>query len=158
MTSISTTPEATKAALAAYRGYRLALIAGGHEREQDYAELGSLLAGYGVTTVACLPVTGARLAAATRAAAPHIAVLCASPTSKRRCGSCTPSRRDFDAVILSPGAPSYNQFKNFEERGRTIYRAGASHLRLRPRRNNRVPAAPAERLHLGVGTAPGDTP
>lgn len=30
--SISTTPEATKAALAAYRGQRLALIAGGHER------------------------------------------------------------------------------------------------------------------------------
>ena len=23
----------------------------------------------------------------------------------------------FDAIILSPGAPSYNQFRNFEERG-----------------------------------------
>src|SRR5690606_29518311 len=37
--SISTTPEATKAALAAYHGHRLALIAGGHERQQDYDEL-----------------------------------------------------------------------------------------------------------------------
>ena len=42
--SISTTPEATKAALAAYPGKRIALIAGGHERKQDYAELATLLA------------------------------------------------------------------------------------------------------------------
>src|SRR5690606_34705403 len=33
--SIATTPEATKAALAAYAGRRIALIAGGHERQQD---------------------------------------------------------------------------------------------------------------------------
>jgi len=114
--SISTTPEATKAALAAYRGYRIALIAGGHEREQDYTELAALLPGYGVTTLACLPVTGARLAQAVRADAPHITVL-AEPdleTAMQRLGE---HRRDFDAVILSPGAPSYNQFKNFEERG-----------------------------------------
>ena len=26
-------------------------------------------------------------------------------------------RAAFDVLILSPGAPSYNQFKNFEERG-----------------------------------------
>src|SRR5690606_15145662 len=73
--SISTTPEATKAALAAYQGHRLALIGGGHERQQDYGELAGLLAAYGVTTLACLPVTGARLAEATRQAAPHITVL-----------------------------------------------------------------------------------
>lgn len=114
--SISTTPEATKAALAAYRGYRLALIAGGHEREQDYDELATLLVGYGVTTLACLPVTGARLAAATRAAAPHISVL-AEPDLEAAMHKLHALRRDFDAVILSPGAPSYNQFKNFEERG-----------------------------------------
>jgi UDP-N-acetylmuramoylalanine-D-glutamate ligase len=50
--SISTTPEATKAALAAYPGRRIALIAGGHEREQDYAELAGLLGQRGVTTLA----------------------------------------------------------------------------------------------------------
>jgi UDP-N-acetylmuramoylalanine--D-glutamate ligase len=114
--SISTTPEATKAALAAYRGYRLALIAGGHERQQDYAELSTLLAGYGVTTLVCLPVTGARLAAATRDAAPHIVVF-AEPDLEAAMQILHARRRDFDAVILSPGAPSYNQFKNFEERG-----------------------------------------
>jgi len=114
--SISTTPEATKAALAAYRGYRIALIAGGHEREQDYTELASLLPGYGVTTLACLPVTGARLAQAVRADAPHITVL-AEPDLETAMKRLAEHRRDFDAVILSPGAPSYNQFKNFEERG-----------------------------------------
>lgn len=115
--SISTTPEATKAALSAYRGSRLALIAGGHERQQDYGELAGLLEGYGVTTLACLPVTGARLAEATRQAAPQIAVIEAPDleTAMARLRDC---RADFDALILSPGAPSYNQFKNFEERGR----------------------------------------
>lgn len=114
--SISTTPEATKAALAAYRGHRLALIAGGHERQQDYAELATLLAGYGVTTLACLPVTGTRLASASRAAAPQIAVLEEADLASAMQALHRHSAR-FDAVILSPGAPSYNQFKNFEERG-----------------------------------------
>lgn len=115
--SISTTPEATKAALAAYPGHRIALIAGGHERQQDYAELASLLSGYGVTTLACLPVTGERLATATRQSAPEITVLY-EPDLAAAMIALSQRRADFDAVILSPGAPSYNQFKNFEERGR----------------------------------------
>ena len=117
--SISTTPEATKAALAAYSGFRIALIAGGHEREQDYAELATLLDTYGVTTLTCLPVTGARLAAAARLAAPHIAVLEPSDLDSAM-HALFQHRERFDAVILSPGAPSYNQFKNFEERGRSF--------------------------------------
>ncbi|RUT34943.1 UDP-N-acetylmuramoyl-L-alanine--D-glutamate ligase [Arsenicitalea aurantiaca] len=114
--SIATTPEATKAALAAYRGYRIALIGGGHERQQDYAELATLLAPHGVTTLVCLPVTGARLAEATRSAAPHIEVIAAADLEEGMLTLGTLKNR-FDAVILSPGAPSYNQFKNFEERG-----------------------------------------
>lgn len=114
--SIATTPEATKAALSSYPGQRLALIAGGHEREQDYTELAGLLAGHGVTTLACLPVTGARLAEATKSVAPGITVL--TPSDLDAAMQALHAQRDaFDVVILSPGAPSYNQFKNFEERG-----------------------------------------
>ena len=114
--SIATTPEATKAALSSYPGRRLALIAGGHEREQDYAELAGLLAGYGVTVIACLPVTGTRLAIAARSAAPDLVVL--TPPDLEAAMQALHAQRDrFDVAILSPGAPSYNQFKNFEERG-----------------------------------------
>jgi len=126
--SISTTPEATKAALAAYDGRRIALIAGGHERQQTYDELASLLARHGVTTLVALPVTGARLATATYAAAPQIEVIEAS--TLRAGVEALAARRDrFDTVILSPGAPSYGQletpgvvFKDFEERGRAFIR------------------------------------
>ncbi len=114
--SISTTPEATKAALAAYPGRRIALIAGGHERQQDYAELATLLEMRGVTTLVTLPVTGQRLAAAVRAAGPDIAVS-EQPDLESAVDFLAAKQSRFDTIILSPGAPSYNQFKNFEERG-----------------------------------------
>lgn len=114
--SISTTPEATKAALAAYPGRRIALIAGGHERQQDYGELANLLAMRGVTVLATLPVTGARLADATRQSAPDIAVFEVADLESAIARLAGQSDY-FDTIILSPGAPSYNQFKNFEQRG-----------------------------------------
>jgi len=114
--SISTTPEATKAALAAYPGRRIALIAGGHERNQDYRELAGLLGRRGVAILVCLPVTGDRLATATYAAAPEVEVLEAK-NLETAMQALAARRQRFDTVILSPGAPSYNQFRNFEERG-----------------------------------------
>jgi UDP-N-acetylmuramoylalanine--D-glutamate ligase len=114
--SISTTPEATKAALAAYPGRHIALIAGGHERQQDYTELAALLALRGVTTLVTLPVTGQRLAQETRATAPEIDVV-EAPDLDAAIRALVERQARFDTIILSPGAPSYNQFKNFEERG-----------------------------------------
>ncbi len=126
--SISTTPEATKAALAAYEGKRIALIAGGHERQQDYTELASLLGPRGVTVLVTLPVTGDRLATATYAAAPQIEVIEAA-TLRAGLEALAGRRDGYDTIILSPGAPSYGQleapgitFKDFEERGRAFIR------------------------------------
>jgi UDP-N-acetylmuramoylalanine--D-glutamate ligase len=126
--SISTTPEATKAALNAYDGKRIALIAGGHERQQDYAELASLLAPRGVTLLVCLPVTGDRLATLAYRNAPELEVLEAA-TLDAAMQALAARREKFDTVILSPGAPSYGQleapgktFHNFEERGAAFVR------------------------------------
>jgi len=126
--SISTTPEATKAALAAYPGRRIALLAGGHERQQDYTELAALLAPRGVTVLVTLPVTGDRLATATSAAAPDIEIVEAG-TLEAGLAALAARREKFDTVILSPGAPSYGQlekpgivFKDFEQRGRAFLR------------------------------------
>ncbi|MBN9055127.1 MAG: UDP-N-acetylmuramoyl-L-alanine--D-glutamate ligase [Rhizobiales bacterium] len=125
--SISTTPEATKAALAAYPARRIALIAGGHERQQDYAELATLLSQRGVTTLVTLPVTGERLAAAARKAAPDIDVT-EVPDLDAAVAALEEKRDRFDTVILSPGAPSYNQFKNFEERGHRFVELCKTHF------------------------------
>lgn len=132
--SISTTPEATKAALGAYKNRRIALIAGGHERHQDYAELADLLAPRGVEILVCLPVTGDRLATLTYAAAPDIEVLEAG-TLEDALKLLASRREKFDTVILSPGAPSYGQlespgkpFSNFEERGRAFIRLAEAFL------------------------------
>ena len=126
--SISTTPEATKAALNAYAGKTIALLAGGHERQQDYGELARLLEPAGVALLICLPVTGDRLASAAYAAAPAVEVVEAATLTSAMEALRARSGR-FDTVILSPGAPSYGQlerpgvvFRNFEERGAAFIR------------------------------------
>lgn len=113
--SISTTPEATKVALAAYKGRKIALIAGGHERQQDYTDLANLMGLTSVVMLCSLPVTGPRLAEAVRDNAPIPVAECS--TLDEAMQALAAAGHVFDTVILSPGAPSYNQFKNFEERG-----------------------------------------
>lgn len=114
--SISTTPEATQAAVKTYTGHKIALLAGGYDREQDYNALGQTMFNSGVKLVVCLPTTGSRVAAAVEKHAPNISVVHAD-TIEAAMRVVAHRRANFDTVILSPGAPSYNQFKNFQERG-----------------------------------------
>ncbi len=114
--SISTTPEATAAALAAFAGQRIALIAGGYERQQDYEALAEQIGHNGLALVVTLPDTGTRLAEALQRRAPQVPLV-AAPDLKTAMEAIALRKSQFDTVILSPGAPSYNQFRNFVERG-----------------------------------------
>jgi UDP-N-acetylmuramoylalanine--D-glutamate ligase len=112
--SISTTPESTLAALASFPGRELVLIAGGQDRGQDYGELGEMLAALGATVIG-LPSTGPRLLEAARAAgvAPE-----RSLRAEDLAGAVELARsRSGDVVLLSPAAPSYDHYRDFEQRG-----------------------------------------
>lgn len=115
--SISTTPETAIAAMEAFAGKKIALIAGGYDRKQEYADLAAYIAKRGDVTVVTVPSTGHRLAQAVRDAG-----------AKAYEASDLPSAVDVavclnaDVILLSPAAPSYDFYKNFEERG-TLFKA-----------------------------------
>lgn len=114
--SISTTPESTLAALASYPGRQLVLIAGGQDRGQDYGELARALARDAVTLIG-VPSTGARLVAAAReAGVPEQRAL----TARDLADAVARARRAAGpgaVVLLSPAAPSYDSYRDFEQRG-----------------------------------------
>ena len=114
--SISTTPESTVAALASFPGREIVLIAGGQDRGQDFLGLARALSRRGAAVVG-VPSTGPRLIAAARAAgiseqrsveAGDLAAAVALARDLAVSGS---------VVLLSPAAPSYDSYRNFEERG-----------------------------------------
>jgi UDP-N-acetylmuramoyl-L-alanine---L-glutamate ligase len=114
--SISTTPESTLAALASFPGRDVVLIGGGQDRGQDYTELGHALA-LAQATVIGVPSTGSRLVTAARDAglratrALLVADMCAAVTAAYRAGG------PGTVVLLSPAAPSYDHYRDFEARG-----------------------------------------
>jgi UDP-N-acetylmuramoylalanine--D-glutamate ligase len=114
--SISTTPESTLAALASFPEREIVLIGGGQDRGQDYAGLAGELARRGATLVA-LPSTGPRLlAAALAAGVPADRAIKATDME-----TAVAIARELGApgtvILLSPAAPSYDHYRDFEDRG-----------------------------------------
>lgn len=114
--SISTTPESTLAALASFGEREIVLLAGGEDRGQQYEQLGRELAAREAIVIG-LPNTGERLVKAARnagLAAPRAVQARDMPDAVRLARSLA---RPGAAVLLSPAAPSYNAYRDFEERG-----------------------------------------
>ncbi len=114
--SISTTPESALAALASFPGRPLVLIGGGQDRGQDFSALAAELVRLEAGLVAYAS-TGPRLLEAARAAGlPAPRALGAGDLESAvalAAGLAVPGA----VVLLSPAAPSYDGFRNFEERG-----------------------------------------
>ena len=114
--SIATVPEATMAALERFSGHSIHLILGGSNRGQDYSALIAALPRHRIAGVWLLPETGHANAAQCRAALPGTIVDVCADLAAAVAGigqHLTPG----DTILLSPAAPSFTQFANFEERG-----------------------------------------
>ncbi len=116
--SISTTPESAIAALEAFGERAVVLIAGGSERDQDYDELGETVAARTAPThLILLPDTGPRLAeaAVSNGFGPDRMSTAGDMREATRLAGLLATSGG--VVLLSPAAPSFSQYANFEERG-----------------------------------------
>jgi len=115
--SIATTPEATLAALASLAGHDVTVIVGGHDRGVDWSHFVHEEAHATRLRIVAQGANGPRIARELRAAgitAPLIetATLDAAVAAAR---DVTPPG---GTILLSPGAPSFDQFRNYAARGR----------------------------------------
>jgi UDP-N-acetylmuramoylalanine--D-glutamate ligase len=114
--SISTTPESALAALASFPERDVVLIAGGQDRGQDHEQLARAIAERGATVIG-VPSTGASLIGeARRAGVPEERAIEASDL-EAAVALARARARAGGVVLLSPAAPSYDNYRDFEERG-----------------------------------------
>jgi len=140
--SLSTNVLPTLAALDAFPGRRIALIAGGHDRGIDYAPLAAgLIAREAPTYVLTLPDSGPRIRATLESftkLAPTATSTPATPVASPGTGFAgVTDCPDLDSavaagfrwaqpdgvVLLSPAAPSFGAFKDYRDRGDAFARA-----------------------------------
>lgn len=103
--SIATLPEPVMAALDTFADRPITLIVGGWDGGYDYTALNQMILDRHITAIA-LPTTGNKIT--TPYHVPNMAEAVALAHQ------LTPKS---GVVLMSPGAPSYNLYKNFEERG-----------------------------------------
>ncbi len=115
--SISTTPLATLAALESQHGCAVTVLVGGHDRGLDWTPFVDAMRSAPAHAIVCMGSNGGRIETALRAAevscpVVHVADLASAVAE------ATKLAPKGGAILLSPGAPSFDQFKDYAERGR----------------------------------------
>ena len=119
--SISTTPHATLAALDCFRGRRIAVLVGGHDRGLDWREFADALRADPPAAVVTMGANGPKIHAllAPVAAEAGFGLAAADDlpaavhVARRLLGEVSGG-----VILLSPGAPSFGAYRDYTERGR----------------------------------------
>ncbi|MEO8780116.1 MAG: UDP-N-acetylmuramoyl-L-alanine--D-glutamate ligase [Rhodanobacter sp.] len=142
--SISTTPLATLAALESLHGRCVTVLVGGHDRGLDWTPFVEAVCKTPPNAIVCMGANGARIADALRDAEVSCPLLSVDALAAAVAEARTLTASG-GVILLSPGAPSFDQFKNYTERGHCFSAlAGAD------------PASIAGIDGLGITSSPGD--
>ncbi|HET8898651.1 MAG TPA: UDP-N-acetylmuramoyl-L-alanine--D-glutamate ligase [Rhodanobacteraceae bacterium] len=115
--SISTTPEATLAALASLAGAAVSVIVGGFDRGLDWSHFAEAMHAHAPHAIVTQGANGPRIAAALRTAG-IAGKLIECATLDQAIDHARESTPAGGTVLLSPGAPSFDQFHDYADRGR----------------------------------------
>ncbi|HEY8586267.1 MAG TPA: UDP-N-acetylmuramoyl-L-alanine--D-glutamate ligase [Rhodanobacter sp.] len=115
--SISTTPLATLAALESVHGRRVTVLVGGHDRGLDWTPFVEAMRTAPAHAIVCMGANGGRIADALRTAGvtSPVALVADLAGAVAEAKTRTPAG---GVILLSPGAPSFDQFRDYAERGR----------------------------------------
>ncbi|MDO8487592.1 MAG: UDP-N-acetylmuramoyl-L-alanine--D-glutamate ligase [Candidatus Curtissbacteria bacterium] len=117
--SIATNPGATIAAMDALGDNLQTIILGGYERGLNFDNLATELINSKVENTILFPVTGKRIKEAILTQKPDCKIhfYDASNMSEAVALACS-NTQEGKICLLSPASPSFNMFKNYEDRGR----------------------------------------
>ncbi|WP_243040003.1 UDP-N-acetylmuramoyl-L-alanine--D-glutamate ligase [Dyella sedimenti] len=113
--SISTTPQATLAALGSLAGRQVTVIVGGHDRGLDWSDFVAAMKAHAPHALIAQGANGQRIAKALRDAGVAVEETGDLAGAVARARALTPAG---GTILLSPGAPSFDQFHDYAERGR----------------------------------------
>ncbi|MGA7439839.1 MAG: cyanophycin synthetase, partial [Luteibacter sp.] len=114
--SISTTPLASLAALESIHDKHVALIVGGHDRGLDWTVFVDAMRVHAPDAIICQGRNGPRIADALEAAG--VANVFRATDLAAAVGAARAALNGGGTVVLSPGAPSFDQFKDYADRGK----------------------------------------
>lgn len=120
--SISTTPHATLAALDCFAGRRIALLVGGHDRGVDWSDFAAHMRHDAPATIITMGANGPRIHALLAPLAPLTGFMLVAtdtlPEAVAAARAALGAGGGESVVLLSPGAPSFGQYKDYVARGR----------------------------------------
>jgi UDP-N-acetylmuramoylalanine--D-glutamate ligase len=117
--SISTTPHATLAALECFAGRRIALLVGGHDRGVDWSEFATDMRDGAPAAIITMGANGPRIHALLAPVAREAGfTLVGVETLPEAVGAARKALGSEGVVLLSPGAPSFGQYRDYVARGR----------------------------------------